>query len=224
MRAATSDSFCWAERCKFGVVALDSDVDTTTAAGEMLMFQLMNFAQFERKQTSERVAANMLSRSTRGLYNGGSVPLGYKLDPEKRGTLVIDEVQAEIVRLAFNTYLRLGSISVAARWLNDQGYSMPVHKQGGGKDMRHGHFTVDNVHRILRNKAYVGIKAYTQKGEVHEVKAVWDGIVDEVLFNRVAEELTKNQYKQKPPRGKNPHPYLLSGVSFCMTCGQNMPA
>ena len=33
MHAATSDSFCWAERGKFGVVALDSDVDTTTAAG-----------------------------------------------------------------------------------------------------------------------------------------------------------------------------------------------
>jgi site-specific DNA recombinase len=33
--------------CRF--MSLGNDFDTTTAAGEMLLFQMMNFAQFERK-------------------------------------------------------------------------------------------------------------------------------------------------------------------------------
>lgn len=63
-------------KCSF--MSLREDFDTTTAAGEMLLFQLMNFAQFERKQTSERVSANILARASRGLYNGGTIPLGFK--------------------------------------------------------------------------------------------------------------------------------------------------
>lgn len=208
-------------KCSF--LSLREDFDTTTAAGEMLMFQLMNFAQFERKQTSERVSANMLSRASRGLYNGGSVPLGYKLDSAKPGFLIIDQEQAAVVNLAFKVYLKEGSLSETARWLNDQGYKICNNKQGGGSMMRLGHFTVDSLCRILKNKTYIGIKAYTHKSEIKEVKAVWDGIVDEATFYKVGEQLEKNHHRLKKLRGKNPYPYLLSGVSFCMTCGDHMP-
>lgn len=208
-------------KCSF--MSLREDFDTTTAAGEMLMFQLMNFAQFERKQTSERVKANMLSRASRGLYNGGSVPLGYRLDSAKPGYLVVDPEQAALVNLAFKIYLKEGSLSETARWLNDQGYKISTHKQGGGNMMRLGHFTVDNLCRILKNKAYIGIKAYTDKGKIKEVKAVWDGIVEESVFLKTAEQLEKNHHRLKKLRGKNPYPYLLSGASFCLTCGDHMP-
>ena len=208
-------------KCSF--MSLREDFDTTTAAGEMLMFQLMNFAQFERKQTSERVAANMLSRASRGLYNGGSVPLGYKLDPAKPGYLDVDQEQAAIVNTAFKVYLQEGNLSQTARWLNDRGYKICNHKQGGGNMMRLGHFTVDGLCRLLKNKAYIGIKVYTQKGESKEVKAVWDAIVDPATFQKVGEQLAKNHHKLKKLRGKNPFPYLLSGVSFCMSCGDHMP-
>jgi site-specific DNA recombinase len=75
-------------KCSF--MSLREDFDTTTAAGEMLLFQLINFAQFERKQTSERVTANILARSSRGLFNGGSIPLGYTKHPENKSSLAID--------------------------------------------------------------------------------------------------------------------------------------
>jgi hypothetical protein len=78
---------------------------------------------------------------------------------------------------------------------------------------------LDNLHILLRNKAYIGVKAYTQKGEKMEAKAVWEGIVDKTIFQRVGEVLKKNHSTLKPARGINRHPYILSGVSFCMTCG-----
>ncbi|HMN68598.1 MAG TPA: recombinase family protein [Bdellovibrionales bacterium] len=50
-----------------GFTSLREDFDTTTAAGEMVILQLMNLAQFERRQTSERVEANIAARAARGL-------------------------------------------------------------------------------------------------------------------------------------------------------------
>jgi len=207
--------------CRF--MSLGNDFDTTTAAGEMLLFQMMNFAQFERKQTSERVAANILARSSRGLYNGGSIPLGFKKCHSRSGSLDIDEPHAETVRIAFNAFLKEGSLSLAARWLNNNGYKAKVHLEGGGSRMRIGHFTVDNLQKMLRNKAYIGVKSYRHKGIDLEVKAVWDGIVDETIFYRANEKLTKNRSRLKPITDQSRHPYLLSGVAFCMTCGDHMP-
>ncbi|MCB0384777.1 MAG: recombinase family protein, partial [Bdellovibrionales bacterium] len=68
----------------------------------------------------------------------------------------------------------------------------------GGSRMRLGHFTVDNLQAIIRNKAYIGIKTYTQKGEQKEVKAVWQPIVNEMIFQRANEKLTKNHSRLKP--------------------------
>src|SRR6185437_13145544 len=48
-------------------ITLREQFDTTTAAGEMMVVNLINFAQVERKQTAERITANFKSRAERGL-------------------------------------------------------------------------------------------------------------------------------------------------------------
>jgi len=207
--------------CSF--MSLREDFDTTTAAGEMLLFQLVNFAQFERKTTSERVSANILARSKRGLYNGGSIPLGYRKNPISAGRLEIDPESVEIVRTAFDAFLREGSLSRAAKWLNDNGHKARLKKDGGGSRMRLGHFTVDNLQKMIRNKIYIGIKVYSERSEWKEVTAAWDGIIDEAKFYRANEQLTRNKSRYKPITAESKYPYILSGVSFCMTCGDFMP-
>lgn len=205
-----------------GFTSLREDFDTTTAAGEMVILQLMNLAQFERRQTSERVEANIAARAARGLYNGGCVPLGYKTIPERPGYLEIDGAMAEIVRVAFATFLREGSLSRAALWLNDNGYRIKKQREGGGSFKRVGHFTVDNLQALLRNKVYIGVKVYTHRGETKEAKAVWPSIVDEGMFHRVGKILEKNKGRFKPTK-ENRRPYLLSGITHCQTCSSFMP-
>ena len=205
------------------VMSLRENFDTTTAAGEMLLFQIMGFAQFERKQCSERVSANILSRASRGLYNGGPVPLGYKLIPEKHGYLAIDEDQAATVKAAFDAFLREGSLTSAARWLNENGYRAKKFMEGGGGKKRIGHFYIDNLHTLLRNKAYVGIKSYTVRGEVKEAPAMWEPIIDPITFKRVGDLLSKNKNRLKPQNENSRHCYLLSGINYCNTCGDSLP-
>lgn len=54
-----------AHGCQFQ--SLREQFDTTTAAGEMVLYSIANIAQFERKQVSERVKANFAARAGRGL-------------------------------------------------------------------------------------------------------------------------------------------------------------
>ena len=81
--------FLQANHCQLW--SLRENFDTSTAAGEMMLYSIANFAQYERKQTGERVTANFQARASRGLHNGGTIPLGYEIDPEKRGHLRIHE-------------------------------------------------------------------------------------------------------------------------------------
>jgi len=108
--------------CSF--MSLRENFDTTTAAGEMVLYSLANIAQFERKQVSERVSANFRARAERGLYNGGVLPIGYKLIPSQPGFLAVDEPQAELVKQCFRTFLDQGSLSQAAKWLNANGFTI----------------------------------------------------------------------------------------------------
>ncbi len=209
-----------AHGCRFQ--SLREDFDTTNAAGELVLFQLMNLAQFERRQTSERVEANIAARAARGLYNGGVVPVGYKTIPDKPGYLVVDDRMAETVKAAFSAFLKEGCLSHAAKWLNDQGYAIRRTSEGGGSFARLGHFTVDNLQGILRNKAYIGIKAYHVRGEVKEAKAIWPAIINEATFIRVGRLLDKNRHRLKPWK-KGRMPYILSGIVHCQKCSSHMP-
>ncbi len=201
--------------------SLRENFDTTTAAGEMVLYTIANIAQFERRQVSERVSANINARAKRGLYNGGSVPVGYKLNPDKKGHLEIDEEMKTLVELAFATFLEKESLSQTARYLNDSGHKLRRFKQGGGKYQRLSHFTVDNLHKMLTNKIYIGIKTFKDGDSTGEAKAVWEAIIDEEIFNRVKLKL-KSNFRKKKPHSKSRYPYLLSGITYCLSCGDTM--
>ena len=209
------------KRHSCGFLSLREQFDTTNAAGELVLFLMANLAQFERKQVAERVVANMNSRASRGLYNGGPVPLGYVLNPERKGYLEVERSQAEIVRHAFQTFLLKRSLNETAKALNAQGLRMKRETQGGGRHMRNPHFDVSNLHTILRNKSYIGLKSYNENGETKFGPAVWEAIVEEGLFEQVQEILTKNTSRFKPPR-PNRYPFLLSGLLQCGTCGERL--
>ncbi len=208
------------QRLECAFQCLSEAFDTTTPAGEMFMFNMVNLAQFERKQTVQRIKASVQARSERGLYNGGSIPLGYKLIPEKRGYLAIEPVMANVVKECFTTFLKVGTLTKTAQSLNERGLVIKKEKQGGNQ--RLGVFTFDNVYRILTNKSYCGIKHYeNSKGWILETRAVWDPIVSEDIFEKVRALLKKN-YRRNRRSQHNRYPYLLSGLTVCGSCEQSL--
>lgn len=62
-----------AEKCRFGIVALDSDVDTTTAAGRLVATMVGAVAEWERRVIGERTKAALAVKKAQGARLGGPV-------------------------------------------------------------------------------------------------------------------------------------------------------
>lgn len=204
--------------CEFQ--SLREHFDTTSAAGVLMIKSMANFAEFERKQTAERISASFKARAERGLYNGGPIPFGYRPTRDQSGRLLVEEDEAVIVRAAFQAFLDNESLSTASKWLNENGFKLRTQMDNGGK-VRLGHFMVDTLHHILTSKAYIGVRVYKTKEGKKESKAVWDAIVDEGVFMKVQEKLKKN-LSTKKPHSIQRYPYILSGMLSCGVCGETL--
>ena len=88
-------------------VSVTQAFNTTTSMGRLTLNVLLSFAQFEREVTGERIRDKIAASKAKGMWMGGSTPLGY--DAKDR-TLVINAAAAAIVHLVFERYLVLGSV------------------------------------------------------------------------------------------------------------------
>jgi site-specific DNA recombinase len=138
------------EKHKAKFLSIKEQFDSSTPAGEMMLFNMINLAQFERKQTSERVATNFHSRAVRGLKNGGSPILGYDTDPTNRGRLLVNSDEAPWVEKAFSLYLKTGSTRRTAAELNRLEIPRKMDR-GCGKQ-----WTLSSIKNLLRNRTYIG--------------------------------------------------------------------
>ncbi len=98
-------------------VSVTQSFNTTTSMGRLILNVLLSFAQFEREVTAERIRDKIALSKRKGRWMGGPVPLGYRVQNPK---LVIDEMEAEIVKLIFATYLETGSTITTAKLLKQR--------------------------------------------------------------------------------------------------------
>ncbi len=203
-------------------VTLREQFDTTTAAGEMMVFNLINFAQFERKQTAERISANWASRAKRGLWNGGTIPLGYERNPKNPGSLSVNVDESKLVQNIFDLFLEKGSVRKTCLALTKLGIFSKKFTNKHGLEKGGGHFTVPSLQRILTNKAYIGLRAIDKtKSKTEVVKANWAPIIDLEVFNKVQERLALNKNKYKPEEWKK-YPFPLTELLICGECGKHL--
>lgn len=83
-------------------VSITQAFNSTTSMGRLTLNVLLSFAQFEREIASERVRDKIAASKAKGIWMGGTVPLGYDLLDRR---LVVNESEAAIVRHIFARYL-----------------------------------------------------------------------------------------------------------------------
>jgi site-specific DNA recombinase len=83
-------------------VSVTQSFNTTTSMGRLTLNVLLSFAQFEREVTGERIRDKIAASKKKGMWMGGVVPLGYRVEDR---ALHIVEDHAEIVRSLFRRYL-----------------------------------------------------------------------------------------------------------------------
>ena len=88
-------------------VSITQAFNTTTSMGRLTLNVLLSFAQFEREVTGERIRDKIAASKKKGLWMGGQPALGYDVKDKK---LVVNEAEAETVRVIFRRYLDLDSV------------------------------------------------------------------------------------------------------------------
>ena len=190
--------------CNF--VSITQAFDTSTSMGKLTLNMLLSFAQFEREVSSERVRDKIRASKAKGLWMGGIPPLGYDIKDKK---LVINEAEAQQVKTLFEQYLEFQSVSALTEFAELNGIWAKKWQTRSG-DWRGGKpITQMSMHRILRDKTYIGFISHKANGTC--ARGAHEPIISDELFNAVQTALQNNtNNKSKALRSPN----LLTGKLF----------
>lgn len=206
-------------------VSKNEQFDTSTAMGEAMLKIILVFAELERKLTSERVTATMLSRAENGLWNGATVPIGYYFCEETKYPAV-DNKEAETVKYIYDLYEKLGSTIEVAYRLNEE--KVPT-KRGG-------QWTYKTVRDVLRNEFYIGTYIYNKYKlidgkRIMRPKEEWiikpnnhPSIVSKEQFDKVNQILSDNYRFKGETQRANIHTHIFGKKLYCEECGELLTA
>jgi hypothetical protein len=121
--------------------------------GRLTLNVLLSFAQFEREVIGERVRDKVAASKRKGMWMGGTVPLGYDVVERK---LVINEGEAETVRHIFRRYLELGSVRELKAALALEGVRTKVQIMRDGGRRGGVPFARGPLYCVLKNPIYAG--------------------------------------------------------------------
>jgi site-specific DNA recombinase len=188
-------------------VSVTQSFNTTTSMGRLTLNVLLSFAQFEREVTGERIRDKIAASKKKGMWMGGVVPLGYRV--EDRALHIVEE-HAEIVRSLFRRYLEAGSVVRLKHQLDAEDFRLPVRIDGAGRSTGGGLFGRGHIYKILSNPIYVGRIAH--KGQVHEGQQ--PPIVTQDLWDEVQQSLGDRLGAARTKRTRQSSDALLAGKLY----------
>lgn len=182
-------------------------------------------AQYYSANLAREVAKGQKENALKALHNGGDAPLGYDVAFDK--TYLVNEEEAQAVKIIFDMYVNGYSYSNIIDKLNDLGY----------KTKRGNKFGKNSLHGILSNEKYTGVYVFNKtqrKGvngkrnghkqksddEIIKVEGGMPQIIDREVFLQAQEMMQKR--KKAPGSHKATTLYLLTGLIRCGECGHAM--
>ncbi|MEQ1672812.1 MAG: recombinase family protein, partial [Hyphomicrobium sp.] len=163
-------------------VSVTQQFNTTTSMGRLTLNMLLSFAQFEREIAGERIRDKIAASKAKGMWMGGSIPLGYDLRERK---LVINASEAETVRLIFECYATLGSVRQLRDELNYRQIATKTRIAASGRRSGGKSFARGALYQMLQNKLFRGEVAH--RGNVYPGQH--QAIIPDDLWQKVQTKL-----------------------------------
>ena len=222
------DSAVYKRELKKNGVTVYSVLENLDNSPESIMLEavLEGMSEYYSQNLAREVMKGLRETAMQCKHAGGIPPLGYNIDPESR-KLIINEEEAESVRIIFDMYSKGYGYSAILDKLHEQGK-----KTKAGNE-----FQKNSLYSILSNPKYQGMYVYnrcsakTSVGtrnthlykEDEDIIFVEGGcpqIVDTEIYEKVQAILT--EHKHTGGRANAKENYLLSGKVFCRECGRSM--
>ena len=184
------------ERRGVTFVSVTQSFNTTTSMGRLTLNILLSFAQFEREVIGERIRDKVAASRRKGMWMGGYVPLGYRVENRK---LLVNEEEAASVRLIFERFVKLGSIKLLMREL-----------QAAGIRSRRGYMLDKGaLYKLLNNRVYIGEAVH--KGEAYPGEH--EAIISADLWKRTHAIMGESP-RMRANQTRLSGPSLLRGLIF----------
>jgi len=190
--------------------------------GELIERIIEWFDEYYLINLSQEVHRGM----TENAYNGkwqAPAPFGYRTGSEP-GTLIINQEEANIIRLIFNKYLEGMSLINIARYINNLGF----------RTKRGGKFENRTIVYMLLNPVYIGYSRWTPDGKLEREelfdntrsiikKGNWEPIITNEIFQKAREKLQKYRTFRKPRQPEESNPWSwIKGIVRCKKCGHTL--
>jgi DNA invertase Pin-like site-specific DNA recombinase len=188
-------------------VSVTQQFNTTSSMGRLTLNVLLSFAQFEREVTGERIRDKVAASKKKGMWMGGTVPLGYDIANRQ---LIINPVEAAIIRHIFNRYLALRSVATLKEELEksrirSKRRTTSTGRMWGGKVLSRG-----TIYHLLSSPVYIGKTAH--KGALYPGKH--ERIIDAETWKRTQDLLKENavirRNRKNMPSGRMLHGKLAT--------------
>ena len=192
------------DRAGASFVSVTQAFNTTSSMGRLTLNVLLSFAQFEREVTSERIRDKVAASKRKGIFMGGPVPIGYRLESRR---LIMEEAEAATVRMIFRRYLELRSIGRLADDLAANGVLTKKRVFRDGKTVGGIPFTTGPLAALLKNPLYVG--KVRQNGDFYDGEH--EAIIDQHVWDEVQAALAANRHERRLGTRAR-YPSLLTGM------------
>ncbi len=179
--------------------SVTQQINSATSMGRLMLNVLLSFAQFEREVTGERIRDKIAASKRKGMWMGGSVPLGYRVENR---ALQIEPQEAELVQRIFEQFITEKSTTKIVKELNEQGIQTKRKKA----------FCKQSIYKILHNRTYIG--EISHKGE--SFPAQHEGLIDSTTWEQTHAILSQDnrQRCRNTWENKNRNDFLLRGIAY----------
>ena len=185
---------------KVSFVSVTQAFNTTSSMGRLTLNVLLSFAHFEREVTAERIRDKIAAFKRKGMWMGGPVPLGYRVQDRK---LLIDKDEAITLRKVFETYLTTRSLPKTKAEFDAVGLRTRRSIRKSGKVSGGNPFSCAGLSAILHNKVYLGMISH--KGEVFDGEH--EALIDKATFATVQTLLDASPGGNRTKRTAMPSSY-----------------
>jgi DNA invertase Pin-like site-specific DNA recombinase len=179
--------------------SVTQQINSATSMGRLMLNVLLSFAQFEREVTGERIRDKIGAAKRKGMWMGGALPLGYRVE---NGKLLIVPEEAQTIRWIYETFAQSRSTTLLVKELMDKGIRGKT-----GKFM-----CKQGLHKLLTNRIYLG--ELRHKGEYFPGQH--QAIIDHKHWEQAQAVMAVNSRQRASDvwakRAK--HEYLLRGMVF----------
>jgi len=131
------------DKHKVSFSSVTQQINSATSMGRLMLNVLLSFAQFEREVTGERIRDKIGAAKRKGMWMGGAVPMGYRVE---QGKLLIEPKEAQTIRWIYETFAQSRSTTLLAKELMDKGIRGKT-----GKFM-----CKQGLYKLLTNRLYLG--------------------------------------------------------------------